>query len=106
MREVPRVLRGRPGEIERGAADREFPGRELAEQDRARFRKQSGRHRILIRHMILEERGMPGRGDPLRVVDILERDGDAVKRPLVAALHDLGFAARAAFIASSGSTVI
>ena len=63
----------------------------LAEQDRARGVEPRGNGRVLGRHAVGEDTRTAGRSDPLRVDEILERDGDAVERATVPAGGDLPF---------------
>jgi len=86
---VPRVARRRPGQVEARAAERELPGRKLAEQDAARRLQASDQLCVGGRHMILAQFRMAGGRDPGGLDDVLQRVGDTVQRPAPGAGHQL-----------------
>jgi len=90
MVDIPGVARRRKRRVEGGAADRKFPGRQFAQQDRASLPEQPGGGRVLGRNPSEARfRAAFGR-DAGRVVDVLEPDRDAVQRAAIPAGQDLG----------------
>ncbi len=81
---IPRIARGRKRQVEAWAADGELVRRELAQQHAAGLAQPRGGDAVLLRHDVQTQLGMAGRADAGRVVDVLQRVGDAVERPAVA----------------------
>src|SRR5207302_8382056 len=78
---VPRVACRRPGQVEGRAADREFMGRELAEQyPTGRFQPLRD-HRVPAGDAALQDLGMRRGRKTLDVDDVLQRIGHAMERP-------------------------
>src|SRR5262249_11041551 len=99
-RGVPRVAGGRPGQIEAGAAQREFMRRELPHDDRAGVAQFLDGERVGLWHVVLHDLRVAGRRDPGGFVDVLEAERDAVQGAAVftgvdLALGGAGFDARA-----------
>jgi hypothetical protein len=90
MVEVPRVARRRPRQIEARTADREFMGRELAENNGAGAAQPRHADRVGSGDIVGEDLGMARRRQPGDIDDILDADRHAVQRPARAAGHDLG----------------
>ena len=82
---IPRIARRRERQIEARTADGELVRRELAQQHAAGLAQPRGGDAVLLRHHVQPQLGMAGRADAGGVVDVLQRIGDAVERPAVAA---------------------
>src|SRR5215472_15254885 len=91
MIRIPRIARRRPREIEAGAADREFVGREFAEHDCAGAAQTRHANRIGRGDVVAQDLRMAGRRQTHDIDDVLDADRYAVQRPARAAGDDLGF---------------
>ncbi len=87
---VPRVARRWPRQVIARAAEREFPGGELAHQHATAGVEPLDDVGIGLRHMVLAQFRMPGGQDAGGLDDVLQRVGDAVHR--AAALASQQFA--------------
>ena len=91
VREVPRIARGRPRQIERRARVRHLVRGELAEQHGARVVELRRRGGVFGGNPVDEDTRVRGREDALRVVDVLQPERNAVERATCAAGRDLRF---------------
>src|SRR6266851_4861917 len=89
MLRVPRVARRWKRQAEIRAADREFVGLLLAEQDRAGVTQPHPAFRILFRDMIQVPPRARRRADAARLVDVLETNRNAVQRAARTARRDV-----------------
>src|SRR6185312_9734328 len=87
---VPGIARRRPGQVEGRAADGEFMGGELAEQDAAGRFEPCRHRRVRGREVVGEQLRMRRRRQPLDIDDVLERVRDAVEGAAPASGGDLG----------------
>ena len=90
VREVPRIARRRPRQIERRAGVRHLVGGQLAEEHGAGVVEPARRGGVLGGNPVDEDARVARRQDALRVVDVLQRERDAVQRAAVLARGDLG----------------
>ena len=93
---VPRVARRRPGQVEGRAADREFVGRELAEQHPASRFKALCDDGVPAGDVALQDFGVRRGGETLDINDVVQRIGRAVERaaPAAGGNFSLGRASR------------
>jgi hypothetical protein len=89
MAGVPRVERRRPRQIPAGAAQREFPGRELAHHDAAGRFQPGDDLGVGGGDMILAQLGMAGGQNALGLDDVLEGIRNTVHRAAAGARHQL-----------------
>ena len=89
MLRVPGIARRRPWRVERRPAVRELGHRELAEEDAAGGVQSRRDRRVLARDIVDAYFRVPRGQDAGGVVQILEREWNAVQRPAVAAGRDL-----------------
>ena len=78
--EVPRIARGRPRQIERRSAVRELVRQQLAEEDGARVAQSARRRRVFVGNVVDRDLRAAAREYAFGVVDVLERERDAVQR--------------------------
>ena len=88
---VPGVQRRRPWQVPARAAEGEFPGRQLAQQNAAAGLEPDDDLGVGRRHMILAQLRMPGGADAGGLDDVLQRVGDAVQRPAARPGHQFAF---------------
>jgi len=88
--QVPRVPRGRPRQVERRTCMRHLVSGQLAQQHGAGLVELGRRGGVFRRNAVDEDPRVTGGEDPLRVVDVLEREGNSVERAPVPARRDLG----------------
>jgi hypothetical protein len=94
---IPWIARGRKWEIEAWTADRELVRGELAQQYAAGFAQSRGGDAVLLRHDVQAQFRMAGRADAGRIVNVLQRVGDAVERPSVMACLEFRIGAAGIF---------
>src|SRR6516162_2440940 len=88
VRRIPRIACRREGQAEIGAANREFVGLVLTEQNGTGIAQPYPALRILLRHMMLVTPRARGGADAAGLVDVLEADRDAVQWSARAARGD------------------
>ena len=80
--DIPGIAGGRPGQVERRAANGKFMRGQLAQHHRAGFGQPAHRLGVLRRHIARQQLRVRRGGDPFSLVDILICDGYAEQRRL------------------------
>ena len=70
---------------------RELVGLQLAQQYATGFKQQARGGRVFRGNIFFADLGTTGRQDALGVVDVLQRERNAVQRPAVTSSRDIGF---------------
>src|SRR4051812_39797750 len=89
MLQIPWVAGGGPRQVEGRAAVRKFVRLQLAKQDRTRVQELARRCRVFLRHLVDADLRAAGSEYAFGVVNILERERNAVQRSPVPTLRDL-----------------